>query len=171
MRTFAHRGARWCAGTILALLPAFADAQTPTPLNDVKPFQALGTINPATVAVNVMCANGSPGTRMSGALKGNEIGAGTYTLCIDAVAGPHQAWSAGTLTFTRDDNVSAFTLRLAIMRLSNYQATATYLGTYDLDPVATPTGTFSRSLANVSGLLEWSQPSRLLFLNGVLKSP
>ena len=96
------------------------------------------------------------GTRMGGALQGNDIGAGTYTLCIDALTGPHQPWSTGSLAFTRDDCLCTFTLHVAIMRLSNYQARATYQGTYELDP----TGTFAGSQTSLSGLLELSQPSR-----------
>jgi hypothetical protein len=160
----------WSALTVLSVT-AGARAQTQPPYDGVKPFEAIGTIDPTSVAVNIVCPDGSPGTRMTGSLRGTDIGTGTYTLCVDAPSGPHQPWSPGTLTFTRDDGVSMLMVKIALMRLSNYQATATYLGTYDLDPATPPTGTFVGHLTGGPGLLELSQPSRVVFLNGVIKSP
>jgi hypothetical protein len=154
---------------VVSLFNLVVVAQAQTPFDGVKPFQAMGTIDPATVAVNIRCPDGSPGTRLSGSLRGNDIGTGTYTLCLDAPVGPHQAWASGTLVFAGEDRVSTFSMNVAIMRLSNYQATATYLGTYDLDATRAPTGTFAGHLASGSGLLELSQPSRVMYLNGLLR--
>jgi hypothetical protein len=67
------------------------------------------------------------------------------------------------------DGVSTFTMNVSAMRLSNYQATATYLGTYDVDLNSAPRGKFAGHLSGGSGLLELSRPSRLLLLNGLLK--
>jgi hypothetical protein len=153
----------------VVLLTVLAAAQTRSPFDGIKPFQGMGTIDPTTVAVNIMCSDGNPGTRLGGSLKGNDIGTGTYTLCLDVQIGPHQSWSPGTLTFTEEDGVSTFTMNVSTTRLSNYQATATYLGTYDLDPNS-PRGKFAGRLTGGSGLLELSRPSRLLYLNGLVKS-
>ena len=152
----------------VVLLTVLAAAQTRSPLEGIKPFQGIGTIDPTTVVANITSPDGTQGLRLGGSLKGNDIGTGTYVLCLDAPVGPHQSWSPGTLTFTEEDGVSTFTMNVSTTRLSNYQATATYLGTYDLD-LHSPRGKFAGHLTGGSGLLEVSRPSQLLWLSGLMK--
>jgi hypothetical protein len=147
-----------------------AVTQSPTPVADVKPFQMIGTIDPASIAIRIICPDGTEGTRMSGSLRGADIGRGTYTLCLDLPIAPHQLWSAGTLTFIDEDGVSRFTLRVSASRTSSLATTATYLGTYDLDPDSPLGGTFAGRFSGGSGLFELSRRSQLLLLNGVVKS-
>jgi hypothetical protein len=139
------------------------------PFDGVKPFQVIGTIDPASIAVRVTCPDGGQGTSMKGSLKGSPIGAGTFTLCLDLPIGGHEPFSPGILTFTGEDGVSALTLQVSATRTPNNQPRPAYLGTYEVDLSSPPLGTFAGRVSGGSGVIELSRQSYLLMLNGLLR--
>jgi hypothetical protein len=156
-------------------------------LRGFKEFEAMGNSLPNTS--NSCTASISA----SGVLRGNVIGTGTYTLCLNpstlgaapapaggapkaapaagaapaapaAPAGGAQA-SAGTLVFTDDDGDSTFTLDIAAVQFPNN----TVGGTYVVDPTQS-TGAFMNEILGGSGTLELSITGNndTLALDGVL---
>jgi hypothetical protein len=139
------------------------------PFDGVKPLQVMGTIDPASIAVRVICPDGDQGTSMKGSLRGSPIGTGTFTLCLDLPLGGHEPFAPGILTFTGEDGVSALTLHVSVTRTPNNEARPAYSGTYEVDLSSPAVGTFAGHVTGGSGIIELSRQSYLLVLNGLLK--
>jgi hypothetical protein len=167
--TSRHRLAlRWSIPALGALIFGTV-TRAADPFDGVKPFQAVGTIDPASLALHVTCPDGGEGTAMKGSLKGGDIGTGTFTLCLELPVGPHQPYAPGSLTFTQEDGVSTFTLSLSVTRTANHEARPNYLGTYEVSMASPPLGKFAGRVSGGSGILELSRQSYLLVLNGLLR--
>jgi hypothetical protein len=144
-------------------------ARAADPFDGLKPLQATGTIDPASIALHVTCQDGGEGVAMKGSLKGSEIGTGTFTMCLELPIGPHQPYAPGSLTFTREDGVSSFTLSLSVTRTANHEARPNYLGTFEVNLASPPLGTFAGRVSGGSGVIELSRQSYLMVLSGLLR--
>ncbi|HTC67573.1 MAG TPA: hypothetical protein VK685_10590 [Candidatus Acidoferrum sp.] len=128
------------------------------PLSGFKQFEAMGTAAAETCSSPVA---------MTGSIRGNVVGTGTYHLCLlSPGAAPKGGVPAanGTLVFTDEDG-NSFTLDVAAIMLQN----STYAGTYVLDQTQN-TGKFVNELLSGSGELEFSNTGTndTIFLDGVL---
>ena len=105
---------------------------------------------------------------VDGTLKNSLIGSGSYRMCAvhehDAVPSGGCTPLVGTLTFTKDDQVSSFVMNVSGQFCSREQH---FLGTYEVD-VNQLTGDFNAHLSGGSGTLQFSNSTSTVVFYGVL---